>query len=256
MRLGKKEKNDIRLFLKSELSKIPFDCDSKDRQYIKLDKELLEVLIFDESELYGKCPVWTGEFLRKLDLSEVNFDNVNFDGKSHQNCIDLSYTNAKLDFSKCEDFNLTSCNFSHMDLSCSNINSIHKIDNCDFSYSKANFDFKLLKNSCMTINDSNFEGINFSNFTIEICDLFGHYFKNCNLKDTAINIEASLDTSNKEILKKLGKEIRSGRLGGCYLNGKRILTEGDLSRKKKMASSEYDAFVDDIKRKIKIDIGD
>ena len=118
-----------------------------------------------------KIPVWTGPFLRKIDLSEVDFSNCLWDPEVldqydiiwgsmidenfkyelttnkvpmeidsetfNRNYVDLSYTNAKIDFSKSfnarvfDDHNtLVNCNFEGVDLSNSNTEYITSMFNC------------------------------------------------------------------------------------------------------------------------------
>lgn len=258
MKVEKNGKKAIRDFVAEELNKIPFDTASSDRQYVKFDKDFLEYLIFDENVSYGKYPVWTGEFLRRVDLSEICFDDVCFDGKRLSSyktnfSIDLSYTNAKIDFNKMDDFGISCCNFSHMDLSEANVDRIKLIDSCDFSYSKAKFDFT--DADFVSIINSNFECINLSKSNISVCDFQNKIF-NCNFKNTAINIGGDLKSLDKKGLKTLGNEIKNGHLRGCYLNGKLILTENALITKKNNAKIEYNEYIEGIKQKIKTNIDD
>ena len=73
MKLNQKDKIEFRNFLKEELQKIELGLEK-----IKIPKEILEQLIFDiNSETCAKKIAWSGDFLQKLDLSEISFDNVN-----------------------------------------------------------------------------------------------------------------------------------------------------------------------------------
>lgn len=79
MKLSESTKTKLREIIENEVRKVP------DGQRIKLDTELLEELIFfhgtakmddSEYEVRFKVPIWTGEFLSKIDLSELSFKNV------------------------------------------------------------------------------------------------------------------------------------------------------------------------------------
>ena len=82
MKLNVESKNKLRAKIVEELKGVPAD------KKIKLDKDLLEFLLFDELEytviqeidkpvtLKPRIPIWSGEFLRHIDLSEVDFSNV------------------------------------------------------------------------------------------------------------------------------------------------------------------------------------
>lgn len=90
MKLNQNGRNELR----KEVSKILKDM--PDNQKFKLPKETLEMLLFEtvtlnkEKKIQAKLPVWSGDFLRKLDLSEVDFSNVSW------KILD-EYTNLTLD---------------------------------------------------------------------------------------------------------------------------------------------------------------
>lgn len=109
MRLTNDQKTDLRYKIKRLLES------DEVKERIKIDKELLEQLIFDEGNYKGaycKVVAWSGSFLSKIDLSEIDFDNVlwrgeyvvdkkdNYVVKSDVLPIILDNTNAKIDFSK------------------------------------------------------------------------------------------------------------------------------------------------------------
>ena len=77
-RLSKESRNRIRRVIIEQLKEVP------EGERIKLDIKLLDNLIFfkyydKEIDTQIKIPIWTGEFLRKLDLSELSFENANLD---------------------------------------------------------------------------------------------------------------------------------------------------------------------------------
>ena len=78
MKLNKVAKDELRKKIEVELKEVP------EGQRIQLDKDLLEDLLFEvvtlnkEKDIKVKLPVWSGEFLRKIDLSQVDFTNVSW----------------------------------------------------------------------------------------------------------------------------------------------------------------------------------
>ena len=76
MKLNESAKKELRANIEEQLKQVP------DGQRVHLDKELLEDLIFFKGKNKDgrviKVPVWTGHFLRKIDLSEISFENVFF----------------------------------------------------------------------------------------------------------------------------------------------------------------------------------
>ena len=76
MKLNRKDKNKLRQIVRKKLR------DVEQNHSVKLEKEILEELLFDEmaigKTLKVKLPVWSGAFLRKLDLSEVDFTGVSW----------------------------------------------------------------------------------------------------------------------------------------------------------------------------------
>lgn len=91
MKLNKKGLNELRKKIIELLNQ------SSISEKIKLDKNLLEELLFEvvilnkEDEIKVKLPIWSGTFLQKIDLSEVDFEDVSW-------CI--------LDTELCSDFQL------------------------------------------------------------------------------------------------------------------------------------------------------
>lgn len=76
MKLNAKGLEDLRIYILKMLEDVP------EGKRIKLNNDLLDDLIFFKGK-NKKCevikvPIWTGTFLRKLDLSELSFKNVFF----------------------------------------------------------------------------------------------------------------------------------------------------------------------------------
>lgn len=232
MHLIKKEDQVIRRYIESQLESLP------ENMMIHLDKELLERLIFIElvtvDGLVLKYPIWTGSFLRKIDLSEISFDDVCWsfkinklipDFKTHEKyLIDLSCTNARIDFSKRYPGtnDLIRCNFSSVNLESSNISSIVNMICVDISNTNAK-----IKLDDITATDCNFSGLDLRSSKISSKSFTGKtkpFIGNTNLSDTGISITA-IDEEDKKLLKLM---INDKLLEGCYIN-EDIILDGRLS---------------------------
>ena len=134
-RLTEEEKDEIRKVVEELLKDVP------NGKRIKLNKNILKVLIFYKARVkapeddyfdYYYFPIWTGPFLRKLDLSEICFDFYHMDKESYIQklskcgvCVDylrsknfvtdLSYTNVNINFWGKNI--ISNCNFEGVDLS-------------------------------------------------------------------------------------------------------------------------------------------
>lgn len=78
MKLNTKSKNELRDFIEEKIIDFP------EEQKLQLDKKILEDLLFEtitidkEKGIILKLPVWSGNFLKKIDLSKVDFTNVSW----------------------------------------------------------------------------------------------------------------------------------------------------------------------------------
>lgn len=133
MKLNKNSINELRRVTEAEL------CLYAGDELVKFDKDTLEMLLFDYTSDGLKYPIWTGYFLRKVDLSEISFDNVLFDAKKIRGLafrINLSETNANIDFMKIHGSKISNCDFMFMDLTKSNFHHLTSIEDCCFCCSK------------------------------------------------------------------------------------------------------------------------
>ena len=199
MKLNYEGRQKLRKEVEKKLSLVP------EGERIKLPKETLEELLFEVDivkleHLTKTCKVkylvWSGEFLRKVDLSEVSFDNIDWHANNCQGIgnhmsthkgylqygvdkINLSGTNAKIDFKKsfdalyCEQIMIINCDFSGVDLSNNvldvNCFEIFEIGNCNFDDTKIKFCSDINSESyprCFFLINSSFKNVDFSNFTI------------------------------------------------------------------------------------------
>lgn len=197
-----------------------------DGKRIHIDKDLLEKLVFyrlEGKELirfkgslddrsFVKIPVWTGPFLRKIDLSELSFENVFFLSQGEhfydekQNVvgnlnigqlmksknIDFSGTNAVIDFSKVwggYGVVLENCNFCGLDLSHAHGEYIKRAYNCNFSNTNVKINFN--QPGCCFINDD-FSNNDYSSIIINNTNRYffpNGYVENCDFSNTGIQMK-------------------------------------------------------------------
>lgn len=237
-RLNKESRNKIRKIIIEQLKEVP------EGERINLDIKLLDDLIFfkyHEFKKQRKIPIWTGEILRKLDLSKLSFENANLDVskydeeekeyfetgaishldkksineyiKEYMECndkklieskytLDFSYTNINIDFENLDDNCISNCNLEGIDLS--NTSETH-IGIYDCNLQKTNIKF----NKNMFLFDCDLQNNDFSNTTIDARNLMsedvGSYC--CNLKNTGLNIiyKFDLDENSKKSYEELEK---------------------------------------------------
>lgn len=180
-------RNKIRKQIIKELENVPEGIK------IKLDTKLLDELIFYKytntiTNKQYKIPIWTGEFLRKLDLSDLSFedaflvgystetiDNIETKTLSPRNAWYNSYNmdgtdaiNYIEEYEKCNDKKLKQSRYTF-----------------DFSYTNIKPDFsKLILGNCCSnkeIDGCNFEGVYLSKSKYEDTEIH-----NCNMKNTNI----------------------------------------------------------------------
>lgn len=188
---------------------------------IELPRETLEKLLFDVVEINsgekGKIPVWSGKFLRKLDLSKISFEDVCWTNaylldeiqekykNTYNKMIDYSCTNANIDFTKSHEGKINSnnimvknCNFADVDLSnvdYSNASICIRFLNTDVS----NTGIKLGRSSLVVSTNSNFSNVDLSKITLTPEDFsndfnYDLFFSN-SFENTGLTIEEKIPTS-------------------------------------------------------------
>ena len=228
MKLNKQGKDELRLIIEKQLINVP------QGQRIHLDNELLEELLFEtivyhkESGKILKLPVWSGDFLSKIDLSEISFEDVAWsllEEKDNEpsiwrikekidvdvydmllkqiyyldndKMVNYSNTNAKIDFNKSWDKKvkgfivLKMCNFSGTDLSNNLLNEILAYD-CDLSYTKIPFNPDKVQSVGMErVFRTNLSGLDLRNVYYELDDFvyeMYHLHPTCNFSNTGLHI--------------------------------------------------------------------
>lgn len=242
---------------------------------IKIDKEILDQLLFDrflvvmrkdlKTDLAGQqvsIKMISNELpdpLSKIDLSEVSFDNVCWNGDDIQNCIEkvigsdkedikrmrtipLVNTNAKIDLSKSQPieekgkkiYKIKSTDFRGTNLENNCLSGNYYFYNCNFRNTGIIFD--LTKDSNISFISCNLEGVDLSNQTVDEKAFVIGGSKNariysCNLKYTGLKIESDNFQNQPDELKDMYNMIFGGKLVGCYINGRKILTHSKAERK-------------------------
>lgn len=167
MKLNEVGKDKIRTYIEQMIENESENLESK----ISLASGLLEQLIFKQEKIDGKIvkfPIWTGSFLKHIDLSGVSCYNVcwnltacksiqyNEYAKKHNGYdIDFSGTNVRIDFKECINFSgkprLLRCNFEGVDLSKNSLSANEfessSIRDCNFKYTEIDIVFQPTENS-------------------------------------------------------------------------------------------------------------
>lgn len=249
MNFDKSKKNKLRKEILELISDLP------NGEMVHLDKNILEDILFvnikDKRNTYKIItPILTPEILRKIDLSEISFENVLFNYTCQSEeilkkiyginyldilygnkfLIDLSYTNANIDFSKIFGRSCYKCNFSHVDLSNSKLKFLQVVSESDFSYTNIEEVPNKAFLSGVNFKGNRFEGqkIPVSRFNIN-CD---NGISGCNFNGTGLKIVSSQSKiANHEVKEELRRSINRGLLDNCFLNGKLIFQSHDIERK-------------------------
>ncbi len=264
MKLNFKGKKELREKIQSEL----YNAQLKPGERIHLDKELLESLIFDEVSVKNGCykvkaPVWTGSFLKKLDLSELSFDNVYWNINNlilknlygfDQYFVDFSNTNVNIDFSKSgtkeDSIIVSNCDFSGVDLSNSHVDIVFKFLNVNLQNTKFPFsDFKFVKNACNSkytyFDNVDFKGNDFKNTEMDVTTFINHFSK-CNFSNTNLTLCYNKKEDISGIYgEKLAESIKGKRLVGCKVNGKVIKSYSEKESSAKEQLEKYNQFKED-----------
>lgn len=175
--------------------------------------------------------------------------------------IDLSDTNAKIDFSKAITLNpkenyLYSCCFDNVDLSESHLEDCCTIKNCSFvntNLTSKNIDTNNFYVEC------NFINCNFQDLTITL-ETFLSTFKVCNMSNTGLHIAGDTKTCNTDVIPLATKfnpialEIRLRHLENCFVNGIKIRSEEEKRKIKEQAAKNYEKHVEQSLKQIEKEI--
>ena len=250
MKLNKQGKDELRAKIVEQLQNVP------EGQRVHLDKALLEELIFEKYYILessaenaksnmAKVIVWSGDFLKKIDLSEVSFDSVIWntegayptdkgflDDESFDK-VNLSGTNVRIDFSKSFDalypvdyygndvpvgtkhcVKMSNVNLANVDLSSSNFDYVGYIENCCLDYTKAPIKLEEPEEKMFVfeISTSSLKGIDLSHYTIPATNLFA------NMGQYYASEESEDDLKETTKLRELGIKPKRFFLSSCRLD--------------------------------------
>ena len=292
MKLNKKDKDEFRNKIIEQLKEVP------EGQLLQIDKEILEDLLFEtitvdkEKGIQIKLPVWSGEFLSKIDLSQVDFTNVSWtllgayninDAKHYKEYIKLidysiefdertrfiiskiqkeksthlvlqnghpvryDKTNAIIDLSKSFEaiqgkvLSIHGCNFTELDFSHQDLSNIERIIINDSSLSETKLP---IGNKPLYAKRSYLNGIDLSAKEIKAIDyffgngdsLYNCYLNNCKVQITLQVIDFKTHEASIGLLRRAMKE----QWVGCYVNGKKVLSQDEKVANAKKRRQEYE----------------
>ena len=228
-KFSEESKNKLRGLIISELEQV------EDGKRIFLPVDLIESLIFKNYPI--KIPIWTGPFLRKIDLSKVDFSETCFHGKADGIIkvdkegnsskfigIDLSYTNAKIDFSvhsfERKEVIIDSCNFEGLDLTSASLETVTKIYDSNFDNTAIN-----IKNfESLFIRNTSFKNCNFGHLSLPIENIRNGklpgttgIINNCDLSGTGLKL--IMTYKYPPFIDDFNEVLASGKLDGCVIEG-------------------------------------
>lgn len=280
MKLNEGSKDDIRKLIAEGLSNV------NNGERIKFDKDLLEELMFLKIIYDGdkciKIPVWFGDFLGKIDLSEVDFEDVSYSvlydifvdklNSKYDNVYKLvkekipsrkipqmiyyANTNANIDFKKSFEYKnnkvirIHGCNFIGTDLSNNDIDSTFSIIQSYFE--NTNLKISTIRTDSFAEN-SDFTGIDLSYYVINIRQLldYGNVFGRCGIRYTGINITGVSRDGMGEYLDDYLFKYHDGCFDGCYINGVYVKSNHQLLINKAELKKQYDGEVVELKTRIR-----
>lgn len=279
MRLNEMGKEEIRKLIEEELKLV------SNARKIKLDRDLLEELLFFkvmyEKDKYIKLPVWSGDFLSKLDLSDVNFEDVSYamvydiyvdkDNKELNSIYNLvksripsnyikamvyyGKTNANIDFKKSFEYKnngfikIHGCNFNGTDLSNNDIND--KFDIIHGYFVNTGLKISTLRNDSRAVS-SDFTGVDLSYYVVDINDFLNEKFSfyKSIIRNTGININSvsiDMDASLDDFLYK----FHDGEFDGCYVNGVLVKSEQEMMKDRMDLRKKYNLEMNELKENVK-----
>lgn len=269
--------SDVKSYLKEALINCSLSKKANVSPKIQLPKDYLEGMLFYKTDEIAEVidnqvhnyllPMFDKIKMQVIDLSELDFSYLVWDverflkiyGEDSKNeilkykdypvllsrygtlKIDLSYSNAKIDFSKNDKLFISDCNFKGIDLSKSNIEKIRKVIVLNSNFDNTNFPLDKMvafQNYGKYINCS-FLGNNFDQVCLEDQVFRNHNFDSCNFSGTKLNIELQKKSTNPE----LNKLIKNKLLVGCYLEGKLLKSADEILKDKTAINEQYKDYV-------------
>lgn len=253
MKLNKQGRDELRERISEKLKDVDYNPDKR----ISLPKDILEELLFDiEYDAEGMKRKKIGYHfngLDKLDLSKISFNDVSFNSQKYE--IDLSNTNAKIDFFKSYEWKkakllcINNVNFSNVDLSNNEFVKTKDFENlgavfvdCNLSNTKIHlYYFPMTFKNC-DLSNNDFSGLYLDPKEAEDQPnriLFTNgplIVENCNLANTGIKIGYNYDKLNFNDL------IEKGYLDGCIFHGVKIKSKEEQVKDAEVLLKKYNTF--------------
>lgn len=283
MKLNQNDKDKIRNIICEELNKVSLD--DNDFKRIKLDKELLEDLLFlktkDSEDRSIKLPIWSGEFLQKLDLSDIDFEDVSYSilydmyidrenkeldsvyeyikrvlpNSRHKPMVYYGNTNANIDFKNSFEYKKTGkikihgFNFTGTDLSNNDINE--EFDIIHGYFKDTNLRISTIRDNSIAV-FSDFTGIDLSYYETDLKILIGlsRPFDKCIIRDTGIDI-TPVYRDMGEYLEEFIERYKCREYDGCYINGVYVKSNNELVDNRKKLMLEHYREVSEIISKVR-----
>ena len=205
MKLNREAKKEMREKIIEMLENVP------EGKKVHLRKELLEELLFEvvvldeEKNIKVKCPAWSGKFLRKIDLSEVDFEDVSFSLTDENDIFidslyDLELINTSRKLDEYDQFrNRYEMLFEEFYNSPLNIDKDDSEFDYDYSYTNAKIDLMKLfdtkyygKINLMCVN---LAGVDLSSTIFPNDKKFRIDFTSCDVSNTNLNFPKHVELS-------------------------------------------------------------
>ena len=231
MKLNLEGRKKIRKIIEEKLrgytQNKPLPCDKKLKELIDLEELLFEKYELEDGRTI-KIPVWSGEFLQKLDLSEISFENVLWDVNQYGD-----YLNKDIPV----------------------VSSVNLIN------TNANIHLERPQTSFNIMSHCNFEGTDLSSQTIYLSE-FGNVsdaslviMPNCNFRNTGVYVVLNNETVNGNLIwegeedkarRQVSEMIKNGLFDGCYVDGYLVengkITEQLAPNRKAKKQEEYEEY--------------
>lgn len=222
MKLNYNDRCKLRDYLLKMLESVPVG------EKVLLSSDLLDQLIFERSRGYDgllyKVPVWTGSFLKKLDLSNISFERVLWNRTS--DCLDeLFSSDAKRRLQLSYNIHDYRNGFYDIDFGGTNIRITSFSNLSTYGIRNCNLEGVDLSNSKFTIDDGN----DFDVFNVNFCNT-GCKFKVLNKLENKSNFKILLNEDN---------------LVGCYINDVYIKSNEAKEISRNALKQKYDGYVSD-----------
>ena len=216
MKLNKESRDELRKSVENLLNASP-----KNKK-IQLPKETLDMLLFDtyicnkEKGIKVKLPVWSGEFLQKLDLSQVDFEDVSW-------CMMYKHNNGNIEedylFDEEWEFDKNFCDtIKNLDFAPVKYDFLvdYSNTNAKIDFSKS-FDYKYFK--YLQIEACLFNNVDLSNNDLKSLGSMAFYY--CEFRNTNISLP------DEDKLSANCCDFRDNDLSDFTFDGTRAICEGD-----------------------------